>query len=384
MGKSSWKPLSSIILVVLVAVSMLVTALNVASAESYGEADNDDLTAHYLDNAYASKDLLGNASFEQLLNLYYIVGNITEPVITWGIEHNSVIAVKIVDRSEWFYSKALEYSGSNDRMAKAMILLSTLTLSRSPAVAHEAMAKTLRSSLSEAGNVTLEAVSDVTELINEFRALLTDALNYALTEVNASIPISVELLMAEGDYRLELSSNLTALEKYGAALAAAVTGYNYYVRAYGLLIRSVIAWFLREQLTVRFLWTIGLGLDKELQIGVRERVVERLENWVSRGIVEKVVGRYRVRARVVSSAEVGQAICDIVVARLENTQRLVIALRSRFGPNWRKVVGESIKAGVMQRLAEGEPLGDAVNSVLRDLIGNSEAQYRVIIVGKSK
>ena len=382
MGKLSWKPLSSLALAVLVALSMLAAALNVAKAESYGEAD--DSTMRYLDDAPTPRDLLGNVSFEQLLSLYYIVGNITEPVITWGIEHNSVIAVKIVNRSEWFYSKALEYSGSNDRMAKAMMLLSTLTLTRSPTAAHEVMARTLRSSLSGAGNVTPEVVGNVTELVSEFRELLTNALSYALTEVNASIPITVELLIAEGDYRLELSGNLTALEKYGAALSAAITGYNCYVRAYSLLIRSVVAWFFNEQLTVRFLWTIGLGLDKELQVGIREKVRERLENWVSRGIVEKVAGRYRVKARVMSSAELGQAICDIVIARLGSTQRLVIALRNRFGHNWQRVVGESIKASVMQRLAEGVPLNDAVNSVLRELIGSDEAQYRVIIIGKSK
>lgn len=386
MSKLGWKSLRSLALIVFIALPMLITTFNVASAEGYDEAVNDDLTVYYFNDAYGSKDLvtLGNTSFDQLLNLYYIISNVTKPVIMWGIERNSTIALRITNRSEWFYSRALEYSDSNDRMAKAMILLSTLTLTRSPAIAHEVMAKTLRNSISEAGNVTLEVVSNVTKLVNEFRGLLADALSYALTEVNASIPISVELLVAEGDYRLELSSNLTAFEKYEAALAMAVSGYNNYVRAYALLTRSIVAWFLREQLTVKFLWTIGLGLDKELQVGVRERVMERLENWVSRGIVEKVGYRYKVRARVMSSNEVRQAICNIVIERLENAQRLAIGLRNRFGHNWQRVVGESIKASIMQRLAQGEPLGDAVNSVLKELIGSNEVQYRVIIVGKRK
>lgn len=386
MSSVNWKSLSSLALIVLVALSMLITASNAASAKGYDEAVNDDLTVHYLDNAHAPRDLgaLGNASFDKLLNLYYIVSNVTKPIIAWGIEYNSTIALRIVNRSEWFYNKALEYSGNNDRMAKAMILLSILTLTKSPAIAHEVMTKTLRSSLSEAGNVTLEVVGNVTELVNEFRELLTNALSYALMEVNASIPIFIEVLIAEGDYRLELSSNLTTLEKYGVALAMAISGYNNYVRAYSLLIRSIIAWFLREQLTVRFLWTIGLGLDKELQIGVRERVMKRLENWVSRGIVEEVGSRYRVRVRIVSSNEVRQAIYNIVVTRLENTRRLAIELRNRFGHNWQRVVGESIRASIMQRLAQGEPLGDAVNNVLRELIGSSEVQYRVVIIRKGK
>ncbi|MEM3990036.1 MAG: hypothetical protein QW369_05955 [Desulfurococcaceae archaeon] len=385
MSKLSWKPLSSLALIVLVALSTLIATFNVVSAEGNDEAVDDYLTVHYLNDTYASRDLatLGNISFDQLLDLYYIVGNVTKPVTSWGIEHNSTIALNIVNRSEWFYSKALECLGSNDRMAKAMILLSTLTLTRSPAIAHEVMAKTLRRSLSEAGNVTLEAVNNVTELTNEFRELLTNALNYALG-ANASIPILVEALIAEGDYRLELSRNLTNLEKYGAALAMAVSGYNNYVRAYALLIRSLIAWFLREQLTVRFLWSIGLGLDKELQVGIRNRVMERLENWVSRGMVEKIGGRYRVRARVVSRNEVEQAIYNIIIGRLESTQRLAVELRNKFGHNWQRVIGESIRANIMQRLAHGEPLGDAVNSVLKELISSSEVQYQVVIVGKGK
>ncbi len=314
---------------------------------------------------------LDNVTFEELLQLAYMVRNETYPLLNWAIDHNSTVAEAIKARGDWFFQKALEYRDIDERFAKVALLIATVIYSRAPVSTYQVLVLTIRSNLGENHTITNETVLAVHDIAGELRELTLDAREYALS-YNVTLPYAVEALILRGDYRLnqsmeKLEENLTRL-----ALILAIGGYTSYARAYGIIVRATITDFI-EKIVGEFKNPEAMLLN--LQLVKPEVIQKRISIWRARiptiNIGQKE-GKFFVILPIRNPELVINKLVNIVmykitkiVAKHPQLRQLLI---SKYGYTWRYTLRNMVKNIIENQLAMHTPLEKIVKNVIHSIL----------------
>ena len=330
------------------------------------------------------RGFLENVTFEELLNLAYMVRNETYPLLDWAIEHNSTIAVRIKARGDWFFEKAMEYRDIDERFAKAALVVAIITYSGAPVSAYQVLVITIRENRGENGTITNETVLAIHEIAGELRELVMNARDYAL-ENNVSLPYIVEGLILRGDYRLELSLQKLEENRTGLAFALAITGYTDYTKAYGIIVRSTIIDFIREHGANIRNFEIEVGMINENEIRNRiERLKAKLPTWIT---IKVVKGNVNVTVLPLDKEAVIDRLTNYIMNQIEkivNDKPVINAwLINKYGLGWRVRLRMIIKNRLMEQFDQAHSLRELVKSLILDVLGQQhgvEAPHIVVIV----
>jgi len=327
---------------------------------------------------------LENVTFEELLNLAYMIRNETYPLLDWAIEHNSTIAVRIKTRGDWFFEKAMEYRDIDERFAKAALVVAIITYSGAPVSAYQVLVITIRENRGENGTITNETVLAIHEIAGELRELVINARDYAL-ENNVSLPYIVEGLILRGDYRLELSLQKLEENRTGLAFALAITGYTDYTKAYGIIVRSTIIDFIREHGANIRNFEIEVGMINENEVRNRiERLKAKLPTWIT---IKVIKGNANVTVLPLDKEAVIDRLTNYIMNQIEkivNNKPVIKAwLVNKYGMGWRVRLRIIIKNRLMEQFDQVHSLRELVKSLILDVLGQPhgvEAPHIVVIV----
>jgi len=327
---------------------------------------------------------LENVTFEELLDLAYMIRNETYPLLDWAIEHNSTIAVRIKTRGDWFFEKAMEYRDIDERFAKAALVVAIITYSGAPVSAYQVLVITIRENRGENGTITNETVLAIHEIAGELRELVINACDYAL-ENNVSLPYIVEGLILRGDYRLELSLQKLEENRTGLAFALAIAGYTDYTKAYGIIVRSTIIDFIREHGANIRNFEIEVGMINENEIRNRiERLKAKLPTWIT---IKVVKGNVNVTVLPLDKEAVIDRLTNYIMNQIEkivNDKPVINAwLINKYGLGWRVRLRMIIKNRLMEQFGQVDSLRELVKSLILDVLGHQhgvEAPHIVVIV----
>ncbi len=225
-----------------------------------------------------------NVTFNQTLNLAYLVRNETYPVFMFAIEANFTIANKTLMRGDNFLDMAINTSSTNESLAKAYALVATMIYSHGPVFAYPVLGKTIRNNLGENHTVTNQTVQAVLAKTLELKNMVLEAVNKA-EEANVTIPARVNILLALADGYINTTQTLISQGYYKAALIAEIKAYHRLVLAYGFTVKATIAQKLGlgspESLTAR------LGL-RRVSAKIMEKIVEHLPAPIRAKIIQKI------------------------------------------------------------------------------------------------
>jgi len=363
--------------IVALLIASMVAPLTLAYAEDVSEDAPDQPVVE-------RRGFLENVTFEELLDLAYMIRNETYPLLDWAIEHNSTIAVKIKTRGDWFFEKAMEYRDIDERFAKAALVMAIITYSGAPVSAYQVLVITIRENRGENGTITNETVLAIHEIAGELRELVMNARDYAL-ENNVSLPYIVEGLILRGDYRLELSLQKLEENKTRLAFALAIAGYTDYTKAYGIIVRSTIIDFIREHGANIRDFEIEIGMINENEVRNRvERLKAKLPTWIT---IKVVKGNANVTVLPLDKEAVIDRLTNYIMNQIEkivNNKPMIKAwLINKYGLGWREGLRMIIKNRLMEQFGQVHSLRELVKNLILDVLGHQhgvEAPHIVVIV----
>ncbi len=327
---------------------------------------------------------LDNITFEELLDLAYMVRNETYPLLEWAIGYNSTVATRIKSRGDWFFEKAMEYRDVDERLAKVALVIAIITYSHAPISAYQVLITTVRNNLGENNTITNETVYAVQDIAGELRELVVNAREYAL-EHNVSLPYLVEALILRGDYRLQKSQEMLGLNKTKIALALAIGGYIDYAKAYGIIVRSTIVDFVREHGTDirRLKYVVGLTSMEEIRRRI-ELLKPKLPSWINITVAKE--GIKFVILPINKDLMIDRLTNYIMyhIIRIANKRPMIRAwLVSKYGFNWRHDIREIIRNKLMEKIGEGGSLRDLIKEVIMEIFGYQyqiELPHSIIVI----
>jgi len=363
--------------IVALLIASMVAPLTLAYAEDVSEDAPDQPVVE-------RRGFLENVTFEELLDLAYMIRNETYPLLDWAIEHNSTIAVKIKTRGDWFFEKAMEYRDIDERFAKAALVMAIITYSGAPVSAYQVLVITIRENRGENGTITNETVLAIHEIAGELRELVMNARDYAL-ENNVSLPYIVEGLILRGDYRLELSLQKLEENRTRLAFALAIAGYTDYTKAYGIIVRSTIIDFIREHGANIRDFEIEIGMINENEVRNRvERLKAKLPTWIT---IKVVKGNANVTVLPLDKEAVIDRLTNYIMNQIEkivNNKPMIKAwLINKYGLGWREGLRMIIKNRLMEQFGQVHSLRELVKNLILDVLGHQhgvEAPHIVVIV----
>ena len=363
--------------IVALLIASMVAPLTLAYAEDVSEDAPDQPVVE-------RRGFLENVTFEELLDLAYMIRNETYPLLDWAIEHNSTIAVKIKTRGDWFFEKAMEYRDIDERFAKAALVMAIITYSGAPVSAYQVLVITIRENRGENDTITNETVLAIHEIAGELRELVMNARDYAL-ENNVSLPYIVEGLILRGDYRLELSLQKLEENKTRLAFALAIAGYTDYTKAYGIIVRSTIIDFIREHGANIRNFEIEVGMINENEVRNRvERLKAKLPTWIT---IKVVKGNVNVTVLPLDKEAVIDRLTSYIMSQVEkivNNKPMIKAwLVNKYGLGWRVRLRMIIKNRLMEQFSQVHSLRELVKSLILDVLGHQhgvEAPHIIVIV----
>ena len=363
--------------IVALLIASMVAPLTLAYAEDVSEDAPDQPVVE-------RRGFLENVTFEELLDLAYMIRNETYPLLDWAIEHNSTIAVKIKTRGDWFFEKAMEYRDIDERFAKAALVMAIITYSGAPVSAYQVLVITIRENRGENGTITNETVLAIHEIAGELRELVMNARDYAL-ENNVSLPYIVEGLILRGDYRLELSLQKLEENRTRLSFALAIAGYTDYTKAYGIIVRSTIIDFIREHGANIRDFEIEIGMINENEVRNRvERLKARLPTWIT---IKVVKGNANVTVLPLDKEAVIDRLTNYIMNQIEkivNNKPMIKAwLINKYGLGWREGLRMIIKNRLMEQFGQVHSLRELVKNLILDVLGHQhgvEAPHIVVIV----
>ncbi|MET1160859.1 MAG: hypothetical protein ABWW65_07855 [Thermoprotei archaeon] len=285
--------LFGIVLLALLVTSIITAVPVVVFSEEDGEENEAEVEVEIEletgDNETEKPVLVINETltFEEILDLAYTVRNISMPILNWSLEHNITLARNIIRLGDKFLERALNISETNATRAKAYAMVAAIIYGHAPVTAYPVLARTIREHVGVNHTIKDETVWAVYNKTVELKQVLQDAIDTALS-LNITVPPQVDVLIAIGDGLLNTSKALLDKEYINKAFGFAVRAYHTYVRAYGVLIKSVFIEKLRlgarpeEPLTHRLCMrkldekVIGKILEK-LPRHVREKVWEKIK-----------------------------------------------------------------------------------------------------------
>ena len=363
--------------IVALLIASMVAPLTLAYAEDVSEDAPDQPVVE-------RRGFLENVTFEELLDLAYMIRNETYPLLDWAIEHNSTIAVKIKTRGDWFFEKAMEYRDIDERFAKAALVMAIITYSGAPVSAYQVLVITIRENRGENDTITNETVLAIHEIAGELRELVMNARDYAL-ENNVSLPYIVEGLILRGDYRLELSLQKLEENRTRLAFALAIAGYTDYTKAYGIIVRSTIIDFIREHGANIRDFEIEIGMINENEVRNRvERLKAKLPTWIT---IKVVKGNANVTVLPLDKEAVIDRLTNYIMNQIEkivNNKPMIKAwLINKYGLGWREGLRMIIKNRLMEQFGQVHSLRELVKNLILDVLGHQhgvEAPHIVVIV----
>ena len=363
--------------IVALLIASMVAPLTLAYAEDVSEDAPDQPVVE-------RRGFLENVTFEELLDLAYMIRNETYPLLDWAIEHNSTIAVRIKTRGDWFFEKAMEYRDIDERFAKAALVMAIITYSGAPVSAYQVLVITIRENRGENGTITNETVLAIHEIAGELRELVINARDYAL-ENNVSLPYIVEGLILRGDYRLELSLQKLEENRTRLAFALAIAGYTDYTKAYGIIVRSTIIDFIREHGANIRDFEIEIGMINENEVRNRvERLKAKLPTWIT---IKVVKGNANVTVLPLDKEAVIDRLTNYIMNQIEkivNNKPMIKAwLINKYGLGWREGLRMIIKNRLMEQFGQVHSLRELVKNLILDVLGHQhgvEAPHIVVIV----
>ncbi len=227
-------------------------------------------------------------SFDEALELAYMVRNETYPMFQWTMSNNVTLSEKMLARGDYFLELAINTSETNETQAKAYALIATVIYSHAPVTAYILLGKTIKNNLGENNTVTNETVQAVLEKTNELKDLVDEVVSIA-EGYNVTIPDRVNLLKTIAKGYINISQRLLTQGYVKAALRFAVKAYHKLVVAYSITVKATIAQKLRlgepENLTLR------LGLVK-VSREVLKRLVEHLPETIKERIINIIKERH--------------------------------------------------------------------------------------------
>jgi len=240
-------------------------------------------------------EFLFNISCEEALNLSYIVRNLTYNLFEWEIGYNISAAEVQLEQGDKFLNKSLVVSGESPREAAVYAFVAAIHYSHAPALANPVLGRVIHENLGENNTITEETVRAVNETAHELRVRLLNAVSYARgLGYNTTV---AESLLGNGDEKLSEAEELLSQGNVTCAFRSAVSAYRIYVRAFGELVKTVIAQFMREQ--VKPLTAVLIEVKEPpakklfnvLPVQIRDMIRERVEKGElkSMGEIIKVV-----------------------------------------------------------------------------------------------
>jgi hypothetical protein len=222
-----------------------------------------------------------NISYEEALNLSYIVRNLTYGLFEWEIGYNITAAEVQLEQGDKFLNKSLEVSGESPRKAAVYAFVAAIHYSHAPALANPVLGRVIHENLGENDTITEQTVRAVNETAYELRGYLVDAISYASgLGYNTTV---AESLLVNGDEKLSEVENLLNQGNVTSAFRSAVSAYRIYVRAFSVLVKTVVAQFMREQVRpltavlVEFKEPPAKKLFSVLPVQIRDMIKERVE-----------------------------------------------------------------------------------------------------------
>jgi len=325
-----------------------------------------------------------NISFNELLQIVYIVRDVAMPMLNWSKQYNVTLADVIIRLGNYFIEKALNESSTNETLAKAHLIVAAIIYSHAPATAYPVLAKTIREN-KENGTITNTTVYAILERISEIKNIIAQA-EAILTENNITIPDVVNGLKTIGE-GLENTTRILLERGYvKLAFGTAVKAYHLYVRIYGLLIKLVFIEKLGirgkpdEPLTYRFVKRELKVLEKiidKLPERVRERVQERVrtgdvKSWSDlRRVVREEYERYEEKVLEQNIDTVAQVMVQLI---------RFIVLDPRIPREWKQAVLSWLNSkGFIEQGMGGLPRIDDLRlyGYFRDLARNITLNYGV-------
>jgi Arc/MetJ-type ribon-helix-helix transcriptional regulator len=224
---------------------------------------------------------LFNISYEEALNLSYIVRNLTYDLFEWEIGYNISAAEVQLKQGDKFLNKSLVVSSESPREAAVYAFVAAIHYSHAPALANPVLGRVIHENLGENNTITEETVRAVNETAYELRVHLLNAVSYARgLGYNTTV---AESLLGNGDEKLREAEELLSQGNVTCAFRSAVSAYRIYVRAFGVLVKTVIAQFMREQ--VKPLTAVVIEVKEPparklfnvLPVQIRDMIRERVE-----------------------------------------------------------------------------------------------------------
>lgn len=222
-----------------------------------------------------------NISYEEALNLSYIVRNLTYGLFEWEIGYNITAAEVQLEQGDKFLNKSLEVSGESPRKAAVYAFVAAIHYSHAPALANPVLGRVIHENLGENDTITEQTVRAVNETAYELRGYLVDAISYASgLGYNTTV---AESSLVNGDEKLSEVENLLNQGNVTSAFRSAVSAYRIYVRAFSVLVKTVVAQFMREQVRpltavlVEFKEPPAKKLFSVLPVQIRDMIKERVK-----------------------------------------------------------------------------------------------------------
>lgn len=229
-----------------------------------------------------------NITFEEALELAWIVRNETYDLFMWSDSYLSPrgidIAKRILEKGDYFLELAINTSEVNETLATAYAFVAALYYGRAPVTAYIVLGITVSEGVVGRG-VTREVVEVILARAIELKDLLDNAISIA-KDYNITVPDTVFILREKALSELNLSKKLLDKGFTGPAFAAAVRGYHWLTRSYSMLIKATFA----DKLGLK-----PEGLTRTIMFRkteVRERV-ERLLHRLPRHVREKIMEHMR-------------------------------------------------------------------------------------------
>ncbi|MEM1628537.1 MAG: hypothetical protein QXP02_04240 [Desulfurococcaceae archaeon] len=315
-------------------------------------------------------------SFEEALNMAYVIRNMTYELFEWEISYNLTVANKSLSIGDLFINRAIEMNAEgNVKRAIAFAIVAASHYSHAPAFANAVLARVVPATMVN-GTISNETVEAVIKVAGELKQILTNAVEYAVSN-NYNVSTRVYSLIERGDHAISMANDLLSQGNVTGAFAYSVIGYRSYVKAYSLLVKETYAQSIKIALSdnvtssvikrVEKPW-LPSGLIDKLPEEIRETIRKRLENATGKGlgeIIDKV--REEVEARI---EERSRKELEIVASILEKTinqtalkemvkdkslrefcRELIIEIRSKTNTTGLQLLRDSLNE-LQQRLRE--------------------------------
>lgn len=274
-----WKYLSTLVLVSLV-VAILAPIFPVVIAQDQQEDQQEDVVIDENCTMRAKPVLL---SAEDAIKLAYIVRNITYALFQWEIGYNITAANVTLVKADRFLARAEELLAQNyTHRARAFAIVAVVHYSHAPALANPVLGKQVLDELYEAnGTITADAVNKVLSLRDELNQIYLGAKDYAAS--NGFNTTWSDAYYAKSQEAYANATQFLSNDDNVTAFAYAVKSYRLLVRAYAVLVKEVIAQYLKTQ------WR---GLTREMAEW-RIRVVEKIADKVPAEVRERLMAKIK-------------------------------------------------------------------------------------------